>query len=133
MCVCVLNEREMGPIYSLGGRFPPNASMEGDQCLGCDSSSKCTWMGLWPGSADLWGRSTPHGHDSSLSSSGGLTHGLSTLSFHASSVAPRLLCQVGPPREYVTPDAIFCVVTWRLHRVFFFFRSSSFENMETPK
>ena len=31
LCVCVLNERKWGPIYTVGGRFPANASMEGDQ------------------------------------------------------------------------------------------------------
>ena len=31
MCVCVLRGVRGGPIYTSGGRFPPNARMEGNQ------------------------------------------------------------------------------------------------------
>ena len=40
---------------------------------------------------------------------------------------------MGPPCKYVTPDAIFCIVKWHLHRVFLLFHSFSSEIMETPK
>ena len=39
----------------------------------------------------------------------------------------RLLCQMGPLCKWVTPDAIFCVVMWRLLRVFVLFCSCSSE------
>ena len=45
----------------------------------------------------------------------------------------RLLCQMGPPCKWVVPDAIFCVVVWRLLRVFGLFRSCSSEMYKTRK
>jgi len=43
------------------------------------------------------------------------------------------LCQMGPPCKCVTPDVIFCVVIWRLLRVFVLFRSCSSEMYKTQK
>ena len=45
----------------------------------------------------------------------------------------RLLCQMGPPCKWVTPDVIFSVVVWRLLRVFILFRSYSSEIYKTQK
>ena len=45
----------------------------------------------------------------------------------------RLLCQVGPLCKWVTPDAIFSVVVWRLLRVFVLFRFCSSEMYKTRK
>ena len=45
----------------------------------------------------------------------------------------RLLYQVDPLCKWVTPDAIFCVVVWRLLCVFVLFRSCSSEMYKTRK
>ena len=45
----------------------------------------------------------------------------------------RFLCPMGPLCKWVMPDAIFCVVEWRLLRVFVLFRSCSSEMYKTRK
>ena len=51
----------------------------------------------------------------------------------SSQMGPQLLCQVSPPCKWMTPEAIFCVILWCLHRVFFLFHSCSSEIMKSPK
>ena len=46
---------------------------------------------------------------------------------------PCFLWHVGPLCKGVTPDVIFCVVMWRLLRVFILFRSCSSEMYKTRK
>ena len=93
-----------------------------------DSSSKCTWTGGWPGSAsasptwpplvlilrwqaDIWA--------------------LISCMYYAWHAC--LLCQMGPLCKWVTPNAILCVVVWRLLCVFVFFRSCSSKMYKTRK
>ena len=122
-----------GPIYTIGGRFLPNARMEVIRRLGDDSSSKCTWTGGQPGLADPGDRPAPPGHLSSLSFSGRLTCGPRYLPCMHYAWRACLLCQMGPLCKWVTPDAIFCVVVWRLLRGFVLFRSCSSEMYKTRK
>ena len=131
--MCVLRGVRGGPIYTSGGRFPPNARMEGDEETWGDSSSKCTWTGGRPGSADLGGWPAPPGRLSSLSFTGRLHVGPDIFLCMHYAWRAHLLCQMGPLCKWVTPDAIFYVVMWRLLCVFFLFRSCSSQIYKTRK
>ena len=51
VCVCVEGGGE-ALFIALEVGFPPTHVWKVIRCLGGDSSSKCTWMGARPGSAD---------------------------------------------------------------------------------
>ena len=101
--------------------------------FGADSSSKCTWTGGRPGSADPGGRSAPPGHLSSSSSFGRMACGPRSLFLYAFVWRAHLLCHMGPPCKCVTPDAIFYIVVRRLLCVFVLFLSCSSEMYKTRK
>ena len=124
--VCVLRGVRGGPIYTSGGWFPANACMEGDQE---------TWQLLLlevhlDGSQARFGR--PRGSADPTWQALVLI-----LLWQADRYAyvwrARLLCQMGPLCKWVTPDAIFCVVVWRLLLVFVLFHSYSSEMYKTRK
>ena len=127
-CVCVCwegGERALFILLKVGSRQMHTRKVI--RCLGRDSSSRCTWTGCRPG------RRTPRVSRHHLASAHpypslvgwhvgpGVDHDVHLLWL------PRLLYQVGPPCKGVTPDAIFYIVAWRLHRVFILFRSCSSE------
>ena len=61
------------------------------------ATSKCTWTGGRPGSADLGGRPAPPGRLSSLSSSGSLMCGPMSRSRGAFALVPPFALTCGPP------------------------------------
>ena len=60
------------------------------------ATSKCTWTGGRPGSADPWGRPAPPGRLSSLSSSGSLICGPMSRSRGAFALVPPFALTCGP-------------------------------------
>ena len=134
MCVCVcMRGVRGGPIYTSGGRFPPNAHMEGNQETWADSSSKCTWTGGRPGSADPGGGRPHLAASRPYPSLAGWYVGPDIFPYMHYAWRARLLCQMGPLCKWVTLDAIFCIVVWRLLRVFVLFRSCSSKMYKTLK
>ena len=101
--------------------------------LGIYSSTKCTWTGARAGSAEPGVQPTPPGAPRPHRLLAGRQVGPRIFPYVHYAWRARLLCQVGPLCKWVTPDAIFSVVVWRLLRVFVLFRSCSSEVYKTRK
>jgi hypothetical protein len=127
VCVCVLRGVRGGPIYTSGGRFPTKRTYG-------------RWSGALattpprnaPGREAGQGFGRPH-LGAPYPPLAGWQVGICVFPCVHYAWRARLLCQMGPPCKWVTPDAIFCVVVWRLLRVFVLFHSCWSEIIQTRK
>ena len=131
--VCVLRGVERGPIYSSRGRFPANAHMEGDQMPWQLLLLEVHLDGNQARFSRPRGRPTPPSSPSARSFAEWLIRWILSLSSSASCVETPLPLTCGPLCKGVTPDVIFCIVVWRLLRVFVLFCSCSSEIIQTQK
>ena len=96
MRVCVREGGERPYLYYLEVGFPPMHIWKVIRCLGCDSSSRCTWTRCRLGSADPRGRPTPPVSRSCWSFAGWLIRWILSLSSSASCVEAPFPLTCGP-------------------------------------
>jgi len=132
-CVCVLRGVEGRPIYTSGGWFPANAHMEGDQVPWPWLLLEMHLDGRQGRFGRTWGSADPPSAPRPYPPLASWQVGPCVFPYVHYAWRAHLLCQVGPLCKWVTPDAIFCVVVWRLRRVFFLFHSCSSEMYKTRK